>query len=417
MSVPYLVGNFTSKADYDRKKADLKKLLKLQIALNTEADRASMRTAGIMEGVRPAPIPEVEVSETLLDYNAQRQQAIEYAKEKLKATDALTFVDKYLKDLDDLVEFNRSWGDFQEAIQNVQMVDASYMNTLWKKFLKQAAAGSSDYASVANLQQEVDQAARDILAMLEGVVSDAEYASMEQKVQDAAKKYDLDALRQLKKIAVRRAAQGETQQRAEAGARSAIARAQTRASEEAAQRGATFTEAAQQASERASIRRVRKQTATQAAAEAVKRAYKKTAKQSAQTARAKTTGRMTATEAAQVAAERATAREQVQAAADAELRKAGYRVAAREAAKTARENTQRTSELKLVEKAQQMRQQMEPSIEPSTKPRASAKKGVKLPARVATRTGAKKTNPWIEHVKANKGKSMAELRKTYRSSV
>jgi hypothetical protein len=215
MSVPYLPGRFTSKADFQRKKADQNKLLKLQIALNTEADKASLRKQAMMEGIRPAPIPEVEVSETLLDYNTQRQQAIENAKEVLKAKNATIFVDTYLKDLDMIVQFNRYWDDFQEGIKNIKLIDAPYMDKLWKKFMRQIEAATSGYASVGEFQAEIDQAARDILAMLEGNISDAEFASIETQVEDAARRFDLETLRTLRKKAVRQAAQAEARQRAQ----------------------------------------------------------------------------------------------------------------------------------------------------------------------------------------------------------
>lgn len=200
MSVPLLIGNFKSEADYRRKVIDQNKLIRLQSKLNTEADKASLLQRQTMElGLKPAPAPEVEVSAAIQDYNQQRTMAIASADEVLSKRDATSFVDTYLKTLDNFVMFNRYWDDFKQSIANIRLIDASYMNTLWTKFQKQIYAGTSDVASLTRVQDEVDKIARDILALVEG---EANYVAIEKEVMDASRRFDLEALKKLKKKAI-----------------------------------------------------------------------------------------------------------------------------------------------------------------------------------------------------------------------
>lgn len=199
MSVPLLIGNFKSEADYRRKVADQKKLLQLQSKLNTEADKASLQQAQIMEGVVPGVVPEIDISQVLLDYNQQRQDAIVNADEVMTKRDAMTFVDTYLQTLDDLVSFNRNFGTFQESISGIKLIDPAYMNQLWTKFQAQLFAGTSDLASLTTIQGEVDQIARDILSMVEG---EPDYATIEAQVTEAARKFDVAALKRMRRRAM-----------------------------------------------------------------------------------------------------------------------------------------------------------------------------------------------------------------------
>lgn len=199
MSVPLLIGNFKSEADYRRKVADQKKLLQLQSKLNTEADKASLQQAQIMEGVVPGVVPDIDISQTLLDYNQQRQDAIVNADEVMTKRDAMTFVDTYLQTLDDLVSFNRNFGSFQESISGIKLIDPAYMNQLWQKFQAQLFAGTSDLASLTTIQGEVDQIARDILSMVEG---EPDYAAIEAQVKEAARKFDVATLKRLRRKAM-----------------------------------------------------------------------------------------------------------------------------------------------------------------------------------------------------------------------
>lgn len=202
MAVPLLIGNFKSKADYERKLSDQKKLLKLQTKLNKEADQASFEMQQIMEGVKPAAQPPRQVAEELLDYNLQRQNAIASADEKLTRADARAFVDTYLTTLDDLVEFNRNAAGFLAEIENVDLVDARFMKTLYDRYMRQQYAGTSDLASLTTLQDEVDQVARDVLAMSEGGLTATDYANLEKAVEAASRRFDLKELKRLRRRAM-----------------------------------------------------------------------------------------------------------------------------------------------------------------------------------------------------------------------
>jgi hypothetical protein len=215
MSIPVAIGSFTSKADFQRKKQDQKKLLKLQTQLNTAADKASTRISELMEGVKPAALPEVQVSEVLQDINAQREIAVQNSDEILSKRESRAFVNNYLTSLDELVLFNRNFEDFRSEVSGTSQLDAPYLNILWERFKRQLYAGTSDYASLTRLQDEVDQMARDILAMAEGLLPDADYLNLEQAVQDAARRFDLKELKRLRKRAMGIEEQGQQKQRAE----------------------------------------------------------------------------------------------------------------------------------------------------------------------------------------------------------
>jgi len=199
MSVPLLIGNFKSEADYRRKLADQQKLLKLQTKLNTSASKSSLQMAQIMNGVIPAAVPEEDVSVTLQDINRQRQDAIIVASEVMTRRNAFRFVDTYLKTLDDLVMFNQYWGQFSDSISGIKNIDPLFMNTLWRKFERQVLAGTSDLASLTTLQDEVDSLARDVLAMAEG---DPNYRTIETQVKEASRNFDIKALQRLRRKAM-----------------------------------------------------------------------------------------------------------------------------------------------------------------------------------------------------------------------
>ena len=202
MAVPLLIGNFKSKADYERKLSDQKKLLKLQTKLNKEADQASFEMQQMMEGVKPAAQPPRQIAEELQDYNLQRQNAIASADEKLTKADARAFVDTYLTTLDELVEFNRNAAGFLAEIENVDLVDARFMKTLYDRYMRQQYAGTSDLASLTTLQDEVDQVARDVLAMSEGGLTATDYAALEKAVEAASRRFDLKELKRLRRRAM-----------------------------------------------------------------------------------------------------------------------------------------------------------------------------------------------------------------------
>ena len=202
MAVPLLIGNFKSKADYERKLSDQKKLLKLQTKLNKEADQASFEMQQMMEGVKPAAQPPRQVAEELQDYNLQRQNAIASADEKLTKADARAFVDTYLTTLDELVEFNRNAAGFLAEIENVDLVDARFMKTLYDRYMRQQYAGTSDLASLTTLQDEVDQVARDVLTMSEGGLTATDYAALEKAVEAASRRFDLKELKRLRRRAM-----------------------------------------------------------------------------------------------------------------------------------------------------------------------------------------------------------------------
>lgn len=193
------IGNFKSKADYDRKVSDYMKFLKLQASLNERGEKASELTQRYIEGVKPAPAPFRSTEEELADENAQRELAIENVLEAMpKRPEAANFVGMYLRTPEELANFNRNWGAFSSAIAGIQLITPQYLNTLWKKFQRQQLAGTSDVASIADIQDEVNQIALDIKELIADWVDPVTQARLERAVDDAAVRFDLPLLRRLK---------------------------------------------------------------------------------------------------------------------------------------------------------------------------------------------------------------------------
>lgn len=247
------IGNFKSKADYDRKVSDYMKFLKLQASLNERGEKASELTQRYIEGVKPAPQPFRSTEEELADENAQRELAIENVLEAMpKRPEAASFVGMYLRTPEELANFNRNWGAFSSAIAGIQLITPQYLNTLWQKFKRQQFAGTSDVASIADLQDEVNQIALDIKAIIEGWTDIVSQSRLERAVDDAATRFDLETLRALKRqaelIVAREEGRAATERRGEARAKEITTTSQQRL---AAARREAAAETQRRAEERA----------------------------------------------------------------------------------------------------------------------------------------------------------------------
>lgn len=197
MSVPFLVGGIKSKADYDRKVDDYKRLLRLRARLNTIGEKGSNLGDQIYKGeVIQPPMPFISEEEISADVNTQRGLAIDSVEDYMVSRgDAVNFVNKFLTNLISLQEFNSFFNEFSSGLSG--NYTPFQMNVAWEKFKKQYYAGTSDIASLSDLQEEIDQLSLDILGAVEG--DPVEFAKFQKVVQDASRRYDVNTLRKIKK--------------------------------------------------------------------------------------------------------------------------------------------------------------------------------------------------------------------------
>jgi len=189
-----LVGNITSIADYERKNADLKKLLRLRASLNEKSEIASNIGENIYRGeMFPAPQAFQSLEEKISNTNVQRNLAIDSLKMKVGMNNAANFVNTYLASLEALLEFNDHWDDFSEMV--LPGMIPSHIAQSWQQYKGLRFATEDNRATLdRGVQDQVDAVGRGILDMVPDM---KEYHKVEKVVMDATRRHDLGTLSEL----------------------------------------------------------------------------------------------------------------------------------------------------------------------------------------------------------------------------
>lgn len=198
MSVPLLIGSFSSKADYERKLRDQRKLLRIQAGLNQNAEKANLAVQSFVDGAKPAPEPFESIEEKISNTNQLRANAIDSLQNILSASEANNFVGTYLDTAEELVQFNRFFGDFSDKIKGIKLLTPSYLNSLWERYKATLVAGTTERGSIANVQSQVNDLSQSIFDKLDDApFSPTERDDFAKQVEVARSAFDIDTLKRL----------------------------------------------------------------------------------------------------------------------------------------------------------------------------------------------------------------------------
>lgn len=136
MSVPLLIGNFTSEADFKKQVADYQRLLKLRSKLNAENEQYSFQIEENMAGIPIAPSPYKSITENTSDQFALIQRATAELQPYL-GQEASSFVLLYLTSIPELQLFVLKFPAFERKYlipREGSLLTIGDVNNIWEEF-------------------------------------------------------------------------------------------------------------------------------------------------------------------------------------------------------------------------------------------------------------------------------------------
>lgn len=154
MSSSTVIGSFKSKTDKLRKETDLKKLLKLNAKLNTQAEQAIKQNIGIV----PTTATITQRVET--DINRMRDEVIRRLSGSLGENQAKQFALRYILSPNDLVAFYYDMDYFLKQLQPDRPLTASYFYNEYVRW-KRLSNIDATYDRIYNFITEGDYTAQE----------------------------------------------------------------------------------------------------------------------------------------------------------------------------------------------------------------------------------------------------------------
>ena len=136
MSVPLLLGNFTSKANKKEQIRRYNEYLDLQIALNKSGMEAADRYKEAIQGrIIPAVVPVESAAELLTRTNQQKQMALKNLMTVMVGEEAVQTINNYFQDVNELTSLNQFFTDFKNRkLAGVSMITPELLNRRWDTY-------------------------------------------------------------------------------------------------------------------------------------------------------------------------------------------------------------------------------------------------------------------------------------------
>ena len=195
-----VVGNITSRADYERKVREQQTILRIQRKLNQGVRPIDRSRADVILGVVPqAPLRDVPVAEQLDDQNLLRQDAFQQLIQIMPRADSANFVNKYLNDLDELIEFTSVFDMFYgKMLKGRKRVTPEQLQLLWTDYKRIEVAGTTERGALMNVQADVDRLVAETLdAVAEAGLSPSDAQATQEEINKLRNNSDIAGLRAL----------------------------------------------------------------------------------------------------------------------------------------------------------------------------------------------------------------------------
>lgn len=178
MSVPLLLGNFTSKANEREQIRRYNEYLDLQIALSKSATEASERYVEAMKGrIIPSVVPVESSAELLSRTNQQKQMALKNLMTVMAGEEAVQTINNYFQDVNELTSLNQFFTDFKNRkLTGVAMITPELLNRRWDTYkVEQRLKGQTAVQTQTEEEEEEpeetkEEVIRPVSPMIENLV-------------------------------------------------------------------------------------------------------------------------------------------------------------------------------------------------------------------------------------------------------
>jgi hypothetical protein len=160
MSVPLLLGNFTSKANEKEQIRRYNEYLDLQIALNRSGLDAADRYKEAIQGrIIPAVVPVESSAELLSRTNQQKQMAIKNLMTVMAGEEAVQTINNYFQDVNELTSLNQFFTDFKNRkLAGVSMITPELLNRRWDTYkVEQRLKGQTSIGVQTEMEEEKEE--------------------------------------------------------------------------------------------------------------------------------------------------------------------------------------------------------------------------------------------------------------------
>lgn len=174
MSVPLLLGNFTSKANEKDQIRRYNEYLDLQIALNKSGMEAADRYVEAIQGrIIPAVVPVESSAELLSRTNQQKQMAIKNLMTVMAGEEAVQTINNYFQDVNELTSLNQFFTDFKNRkLAGVAMITPELLNRRWDTYkVEQRLKGQTSIGVQTEMEEEPEETKEEIIRPPMGIAT------------------------------------------------------------------------------------------------------------------------------------------------------------------------------------------------------------------------------------------------------
>ena len=174
MSVPLLLGNFTSKANEKEQIRRYNEYLDLQIALNRSGlDAADRYNEAIQGRIIPAVVPVESAAELLTRTNQQKQMALKNLMTVMVGEEAVQTINNYFQDVNELTSLNQFFTDFKNRkLAGVSMITPELLNRRWDTYkVEQRLKGQTSIGVQTEMEEEPEETKEEIIRPPMGIAT------------------------------------------------------------------------------------------------------------------------------------------------------------------------------------------------------------------------------------------------------
>lgn len=174
MSVPLLLGNFTSKANEKDQIRRYNEYLDLQIALNKSGMEAADRYKEAIQGrIIPAVVPVESSAELLTRTNQQKQMALKNLMTVMVGEEAVQTINNYFQDVNELTSLNQFFTDFKNRkLAGVAMITPELLNRRWDTYkVEQRLKGQTSIGVQTEMEEEPEETKEEIIRPPMGIAT------------------------------------------------------------------------------------------------------------------------------------------------------------------------------------------------------------------------------------------------------